>query len=965
MAVEDVAFVGYGHVVTDAQRAAWQAWVNGRAQDAYHRGQAARTAGRLDEAAFWLSRAARMARDNPNVAFSLASVRLAQGNWVACLAMMQPLWERFRLREAGLGTILSLYRLGREEAALTVAADVLRRCAPNADMAPIVDPVARRAGLPGWCAVSGDGRLSVHASAPVRVRIGTTRAFRCPPGETILPPGSTPVHVTAAGVDLLGSPLDRMAIQRTEGFVRATPRGLEGWVWHPAEPERTPLLTVETTQGTFPYRADRFSEAVSNDIPVARPREIFIPRRLLAPGMITLRDANGRALTGCPVDPEAGMLFKAGSSLPARFEPIPVGALPSRGRRRQAGRHGVLIVVPVYNDYGATHACLETLCETVPDDVEILVVDDGSADPAIKSLLDGMADHQDIALIRNAENRGFPAAVNQGLARSAGRDVILLNSDTVLPPGWLNVLHHAAYSQRDIGTVTPLSNRASILSYPDPTADNPAPDRGGIMQRARDAADANGDDIAEIPTANGFCMYIRADCLAETGLLREDVFAQGYGEENDFCMRARARGFRHVAALGTFVGHVGGASFGATRGPLMERNAALLEALHPGYEALVANHIRQDPLFPARRRMDLIRLQRLRAGRPSILLVLHDGGGGVARVARERAAAFAANGHLPLVLKPHPSGCVLSVSAADRQEAFASLRFDLPNDHALLIDVLRDLGIASIEWHHLVGHAPWIRSLPDDLDVSYDVFIHDYVWFCQRISLIGPSGRYCGEPDIQGCETCVATLGSHLGERISMPALLARSALELGRARRLMTPSHDAARRIGRHFAGLSIDVCPLEDDAAWPAPKPVQPGPVRRVCILGGIGREKGFDIVLALAEDARARSLPIAFHLVGHTPDDDALMATGKVLVTGEFNESEAMTLIAEQGADIGFIPSIMPETWCFALGQLWRAGLGVVAFNIGAQAERIQARKAGWLAPLGLPASALNDLFIRVRA
>jgi GT2 family glycosyltransferase len=62
-------------------------------------------------------------------------------------------------------------------------------------------------------------------------------------------------------------------------------------------------------------------------------------------------------------------------------------------------------------------------------------------------------------------------------------------------------------------------------------------------------------EVIEVPTGHGFCLYMRAQCLAETGPLREDLFAQGYGEENDFCMRARHLGWRHVAVPSVFVAH--------------------------------------------------------------------------------------------------------------------------------------------------------------------------------------------------------------------------------------------------------------------------------------------------------------------------------------------------------------------------------------------------------------------------
>ena len=84
-----------------------------------------------------------------------------------------------------------------------------------------------------------------------------------------------------------------------------------------------------------------------------------------------------------------------------------------------------------------------------------------------------------IALLRHDRPRGFPAAANAGIHAAKGRDVVLLNSDTLVPPGWLERLRHAAYGAPDIGTVTPLSNDASILSYPGPAGNNPQSGPGG------------------------------------------------------------------------------------------------------------------------------------------------------------------------------------------------------------------------------------------------------------------------------------------------------------------------------------------------------------------------------------------------------------------------------------------------------------------------------------------------------
>jgi glycosyltransferase involved in cell wall biosynthesis len=99
----------------------------------------------------------------------------------------------------------------------------------------------------------------------------------------------------------------------------------------------------------------------------------------------------------------------------------------------------------------------------------------------------------------------------------------------------------------------------------------------------------------------------------------------------------------------------------------------------------------------------------------------------------------------------------------------------------------------------------------------------------------------------------------------------------------------------------------------------------------------------------------------VVGHTTGDAALMATGRVFVTGPFAPYEAECLIRAQNAAMAFIPSVVPETWCYALTEALRAGLRVAAFDIGAQAERIRAHGEGLLLPLALSARRINDALL----
>jgi glycosyltransferase involved in cell wall biosynthesis len=411
-----------------------------------------------------------------------------------------------------------------------------------------------------------------------------------------------------------------------------------------------------------------------------------------------------------------------------------------------------------------------------------------------------------------------------------------------------------------------------------------------------------------------------------------------------------------------FVAHVGGQSFGAARTHLMRRNLVVLNRLHPGYDALIAAHIAADPLAPARRRIDALRWAAGRSRAGAVILVTHGGGGGVDRVVAERGAAHAAAGLRPIVLRPGaPGRNACRAEAADAR--YPNLTYAMPGELPELAQLLRPDRPRHLELHHLLGHDHAVLGLQRLLCLPVDLFVHDYAWFCPRIALVSTGRRYCGEPDVAGCEACVADLGSMLHEDITVPALLARSAADLKSARHVIAPSVDAAARIRRHFPGVAPILQSWEDTAALPT-VPMPSGGVRRVCIVGAIGLEKGYEVLLACVRDARARSLPIEFVVVGYTADDMRMLDAGPVFITGEYAEADAAALIRQQAAHLAFLPSVWPETWCFALSRAWEAGLAVAAFDLGAQAERIRRTGSGWLLPLGLPARSVNDALLALQ-
>ena len=269
------------------------------------------------------------------------------------------------------------------------------------------------------------------------------------------------------------------------------------------------------------------------------------------------------------------------------------------------------VVIPVYKGLDQTRTCIESVL-AAPHGVraEIVVVDDATPDPAIAEYLRGLAAQGRITLLANPANVGFVQSVNRGMALHPDRDVVLLNSDTEVANDWLDRLLAAAHSEARVATATPFSNNATICSYPFEGWKRGVPGTLGLAGLDTIFASANARRSIDLPTAVGFCMYIRRDCLAAIGAFDAERFGRGYGEENDFCMRAGKAGRRNILAADVFVYHEGSVSFSDERFDLMKAAGPALIAIHPEYPLKVHEFIERDEASALRAAVDRARAER-------------------------------------------------------------------------------------------------------------------------------------------------------------------------------------------------------------------------------------------------------------------------------------------------------------------------------------------------------------------
>ncbi|MBK3732730.1 glycosyltransferase, partial [Azospirillum brasilense] len=792
--------------------------------------------GDLGEALRWAERSARFAPNDIALKAFLAALLVAADRSSDVPPLLEAVAERAPTPTASIVLGQALARLDAMDRFIPLVERLLQRfpvgVAPL--LADLADHAARSGAAMGWASADLGLRI-VGALRPDRTGAGSVLRIASDRGPCLVLDGpsflqrhgqpdpaaglvrfSLPLgpetegetlSVTLDGRPLLGAPLQPRRCAAVEGsaVLEDAPDGttrLSGWAWCPGDPPQRVAVQVRDSAG--------HSITLATDQPMEAAHAFGIEDGDYA---FTL-DLNGSGLAVGPLRVTAGPgeVPLAGSPLPwpgpgrPPFRPSPVGPIPARppggSSRGRPADPVVDVIIPVYRGREETLACLRSVFAAAREDGtphEVIVVDDAGPEPDLSRDLAALAGEGRITLLRNERNLGFPATVNRGLRLHPDRDVVLLNADTLVAGDWLARLRAAAHASDDIGTVTPLSNDATILSYPSGKDRPPPPSPAGAARLDRQARAVNAGLRVELPTAVGFCMYIRRDCLAETGPFEELLFGRGYGEENDFCLRARGLGWRHLGAADVFVAHVGGRSFGRQKTILAARNGRLLERMHPGYDALVQAFIADDPLLTARRRLDLARwaAEEPEPRPPAVLLITLSGRGGVARFVAERVAALRAEGRRVLRLTPetgedpdappddedeNDEGAIPAdpperrcrIEVADRPE-LRDLVFRTRGEFEDLVTVLRQAGTVAVEIHHTLGHDPAVLGLAARLGVPYDITVHDYGLICPRVNLVDGNGRYCGEPDLAACERCTADPEARPDPALTATALLRRT----------------------------------------------------------------------------------------------------------------------------------------------------------------------------------------------
>ncbi len=212
------------------------------------------------------------------------------------------------------------------------------------------------------------------------------------------------------------------------------------------------------------------------------------------------------------------------------------------------------IILPVYNSLTYVNECIDAILENTKEcGYTLHIIDDCSDKYTNVYLQKSVLENSHIILHQNTVNLGFLKSCNKGFSMGSSPYVLLINSDVIVTPFWLNKMIECAESDPLIASVNPFTNQAANINLPMPS--------GANFYSMDSILKTNpATEYPDVVTGVGFCILFRRNILNKVGLF-DEVYKKGYCEESDLCMRLTTNGYRTVLAPNVYVYHKGKVSF--------------------------------------------------------------------------------------------------------------------------------------------------------------------------------------------------------------------------------------------------------------------------------------------------------------------------------------------------------------------------------------------------------------------
>ncbi|MEG6567633.1 methyltransferase domain-containing protein [Thermoanaerobacterium saccharolyticum] len=615
-------------------------------------------------------------------------------------------------------------------------------------------------------------------------------------------------------------------------------------------------------------------------------------------------------------------------------------------------RKPIDILIPVYNSKEFLNNLLKSIVANTFIPYRLLIANDNSSDKSISQyLLDFKNNNQnlDIIILENKENLGFVKTVNE-LAKLTKNHFVIINTDTEVPPYWLERMIYPIIMKNNIASVTPFTNAGTICSFPNFLADN-------LIFENMDVATLDSyfqfidfeKSYIEIPTAVGFCMAINKEVYDKIGLF-DEIFGRGYGEENDWSMRALKACYKNIITPNLFVYHKHGASFPSEeKKKLMENNLRLLENKHPNYFLLVEDFIKKDPLKHIR---NILKIKVVSSVYRPIMILDHTLGGG----ANEYTNKFIEDKNFVIIVKYDLKCNKYFVEFLGKKIDMISFEMQ---DIKEIEKVIIYFNVKDIIINELVSY-PKILDLLDFLielrknynKINYIFMGHDYYCICPMYNLLNYEIKYCNvPPDLKLCNKCIRKNYLIKTEVPFIQQDYPNLEISIWRERfgklleycsKIVCFSYTSKEIIQKAYENLSEDIFEIKPHIVdWVRPVVISSKSSNlNIAIIGAIGIPKGADVVISIAEYIKENNLKVKLHIFGEIFDPiEKLKENEYVLQHGRYSKFNLPKLMEDNKIDVVIIPSIWPETFSYTTEEVIKMNLNVAVFDLGAPAERVK--------------------------
>lgn len=576
---------------------------------------------------------------------------------------------------------------------------------------------------------------------------------------------------------------------------------------------------------------------------------------------------------------------------------------------------------------------------------ELLIINDNPKDLLLKESIESWRENSSlpIKIVTHETNLGFVDAINSGFrAAHINHDLLIVNSDTVFYPRWLENLSLSVLRlQREgvrWGSLTPFTNNGTIATIPHIGKEYEHFINQNSAEKTALLCDYLFRDLEalpQIPVGVGFCMLLNRDALTEVGEFRE-LFSPGYGEETEWCLRANDLGYTHFLIPSIFIYHAGGKAFSERKQLLLQRAGRIVQKLYPHYEREITHFVAdaKNHRFHQMVAPFLELLSMLKHKNVSVHLLhanIFHSIGGVEKYVEEVSGYNLSTLQLSSIYifpstRPYTLDCDVYVDG----QFFLSLSFETLEWMFSVLTKLMLIEIDSITLQHALN---WDLVKLKNLSQAFshyskkrNVLVHDYYLLCTQHNLLWNEEKFCNAPleaTSPLCSSCSHgnTVAEHRKKCAEVLSFFNRFVCPSEIAREIFTriyPEHATQTIIEPHY---QIDH-PVDHP---PAPRKQQKSEKLSIIFLGAMGFNKGIHRYETILQTFSEKFRWITIGIENRFKDNP--LVTHIDYSYRDPHVDTLFSILENHRPAFLFLGSVVPETFSFTLHEALQSGTPIL--------------------------------------